>query len=202
MISMQRRRKHSNKWNRMRVWNSSNSAYRKIFNILTGNVTADIKKILLVPRIRVFFKLFQNKFYSFPDDKAMRELSDLNGKIDKYSMLIVETENSYHQASVENHLVEGNLKSLLREYERHVNDKLTQENRILEQLQEQVTTDQASKKRGQNIRELQCKRRNMELMMNNTEAQLSEILFEMEKLKGVSARSRDYADDLIVSVEC
>lgn len=138
----------------------------------------------------------------FLDDKAMRELTDLNGKIDKYSMLIIETEHSFHQASVENHLVESNLKSLLREYERHVNDKINQENRILEQLQEQVTTDQASKKRGRNIRDLQCKRRNMELMMNNTEAQLSEILFEMEKLKGVSARSRDYADDLIVSDAC
>lgn len=129
----------------------------------------------------------------------MRELSDLNGKIDKYSMLIVETESSLHQATVENHIVESNLKSLMREYERHVNDKITQENRILEQLQDQVTTDQASKKCGRNIRDLQSKRRNMELMMNNTEAQLSEILFEMEKLKGVSARSRDYADDLIVS---
>lgn len=114
-------------------------------------------------------------------------------------MLLIETEHSYHQASVENHMVEGNLKSLLRECERHANEKITQENCILEQLQEQVTTDQASKKRGRSIRDLQCKRRNMELIMNNTEAQLSEILFEMEKLKGVSARSRDYADDLIVS---
>lgn len=129
----------------------------------------------------------------------MHQLTELNGKIDKYSMLTIEIQKSYHDASVENHIVEGNLKSLLRECERHVNEKVAQENRILEQLQEQVTTDQASKKRGRNIRDLQCKRRNMELMMNNTEAQLSEILFEMEKLKGVSARSRDYADDLIVS---
>lgn len=134
----------------------------------------------------------------FPDDKAMRELSDLNRKIEKFTMLIEETEKSLHQASVENHILDGNLKSLLREHERQVNNRTTQENKILELLQEQVTTDQASKKRGRHIRDLQSKRRNMELMMNNTEAQLSEILFEMEKLKGVSARSKDYADDLMV----
>lgn len=132
------------------------------------------------------------------DDKAMRELSELNQKIDKYSMLIGETENSLHQATVENHLLDGNLKSVQREHERQVNNKTKQENQILELLQQQVCTDQASKRRGQSIRDLQNKRRDMELMMNNTEAQLSEILFEMEKLKGISSRSRDYADDLIV----
>lgn len=132
----------------------------------------------------------------------MRELSDLNGKIDKYSLLISETEKSLHQASVENHIVESNLNSLMREHERNVNNKIKQENHILELLQEQVNADQASKKRGRNIRDLQNKRRNMELIMNNTEAQLSQILFEMEKLKGISARSRDYADDLIVSDAC
>lgn len=128
----------------------------------------------------------------------MRELSELNRKIEKHSMLINETENSLHQATVENHILDGNLKSLQREYERQVNEKTKKENEILELLQQQVTTDAASKRRGQNIRDLQNKRRDMELMMNNTEAQLSEILFEMEKLKGISARSRDYADDLIV----
>lgn len=141
------------------------------------------------------------QFFLFTDDKAMRELADLNSKIDKFTLLIEETENSLHQASVENHILDGSLKSLLREHERQANNKTEQENHILELLQEQVTTDQASKKRGRHIREIQEKRRNMELMMNNTEAQLSEILFEMEKLKGVSARSRDYADDLIVKYQ-
>lgn len=131
----------------------------------------------------------------------MRELDELNGKIDKFTLLIEETEKSLHQASVEHHILDGNLKSLFREHERQVNSKTEQENHILELLQEQVTTDQASKKRGRNIRDLQSKRRDMELMMNNTEAQLSEILFEMERLKGVSARSRDYADDFIVKYQ-
>lgn len=145
-----------------------------------------------------FLLCFPNS-YCTADDKAMRELTELNQKIDKYSMLISETESSLHQATVENHILDGNLKSLQREHERQANNKIKQENEILELLQQQVTTDQASKRRGQRIRDMQSKRRDMELMMNNTEAQLSEILFEMEKLKGISARSRDYADDLIVT---
>lgn len=113
-------------------------------------------------------------------------MADLNGKLDKFTSLIETTEKSFHQASVENHLLDSNLKALLREHEREINKKINYENHILELLQEQVATDQASKKRGRNIRDLQSKRRDMELMMNNTEAQLSEILFEMEILKGIS----------------
>lgn len=113
-------------------------------------------------------------------------MADLNEKLDKFTLLIETTEKSFHQASVENHLLNSNLKALLREHEREINKKINYENQILELLQEQVATDQASKKRGRNIRDLQSKRRDMELMMNNTEAQLSEILFEMEILKGIS----------------
>lgn len=104
-----------------------------------------------------------------------------------------------HQADVENHLLDGKLKSLRRENERHVNEKRKCENEMLALLQDQVTNEQANKQRGRNIQNMQDKRRNMELMMNNTEAQLSEILFELEKLKGVISRSRNYAQDLAVS---
>lgn len=128
----------------------------------------------------------------------MRELNESNQKMDQYAMLISETEKSLHQASVENAILESNLKSLSREHERQINNKTAQENHVLELLQDQVTTDQASKKRLRHIRDMQSKRRDMELMMNNTEAQLSEILFEMEKLKGVSVRSKEYANDLMV----
>lgn len=110
-----------------------------------------------------------------------------------------EMENSMHQANVENHLLDGKLRSLRRENERYANEKTKCENEMLALLQDQVTNDQASKQRGRNIQNMQDKRRNMELMMNNHEAQLSEILFELEKLKGVISRGRNYAQDLAVS---
>lgn len=169
-------------------------------DLLRMNKQCKCRNVGLHIMLRSYFFNFSNLYYTATaDDKAMRELTELNQKIDKYSMLISETESSLHQATVENHILDGNLKSLQREHERQVNNKIKQENEILELLQQQVTTDQASKRRGQRIRDMQSKRRDMELMMNNTEAQLSEILFEMEKLKGISARSRDYADDLIVT---
>lgn len=103
-----------------------------------------------------------------------------------------------HQANVENHILDGKVKSLRRQHERHVNEKTKQENEMLALLQDQVTNDQASKQRGRDIRDMQTKRRSMELIMSKTEAQLSEILFELEKLKGVMSRSRNYALDLAV----
>lgn len=110
-----------------------------------------------------------------------------------------EMENSMHQADVENHVLDGKLKSLCRKNKRYLNEKTKCENEMLALLQDQVTNEQASKQRGRNIQNMQDKRRNMELMMNNTEAQLSEILFELEKLKGIIFRGRNYAQDLAVS---
>lgn len=118
--------------------------------------------------------------------------------MDKLSALLSETETALSKANVENHILEGNLKSQLRDYECQVNNKTKQENLILELLQGQVTTDQASKIRGRNIFDIQNKRRELEIIMSSTEAKLSEILFELEKLKGIVTRSKIHADDLLV----
>lgn len=112
--------------------------------------------------------------------------------------LLNENESSLHKSTVENHILDGNLKSHRREHERQMENKTKHENHILEMLQAQVTTDHASKIQGRSIYEMQNKRRDLELIMNNTEAQLSEILFELEKLKGVLIHSRSHTDDLKV----
>lgn len=114
------------------------------------------------------------------------------------TVLLEETETSYHKAEVENHLLRSKLKTIRRDHERQIENKLKQENRILELLQNQVTTDQASKIQGRNIRELHDKRREMERVMNNTELQLSETIYELEKLKGNIFRSRSHAEELKV----
>lgn len=133
------------------------------------------------------------------DDKRSHELSELNSKIEQLSSILNEMEGSMHQADVENRLLNGKLKTIRRENERYVNEKTKCENKMLALLQDQVTNDQASKQQGRYIQNMQDKRRNMELIMNNTEVQLSEILFELEKLKGVISRSRNYAQDLAVN---
>lgn len=120
--------------------------------------------------------------------------------MEKMTILLEETDASYHKADVEHHLLECKLKTIRRDHERHTENKLKQENRILELLQNQVTTDQASKIQGRNIQELHDKRRDMERIMNNTELQLSEAIFELEKLKGAIFRSRNHADELKVTL--
>lgn len=112
--------------------------------------------------------------------------------------LLEETESSYHKGDVENHLLKRNMKSVRRDYERQTEQKLKQENRMLELLQNQVTTDQASKIQGKHIQELQRKRRDLERIMNTAEVQLSETIFELEKLKGSVFRSRQHTDELTV----
>lgn len=136
--------------------------------------------------------------FCFIDEKSSHDQLELTSKMDRLTSVLSEMEVSMHQANVENHILDGKLKSLRRENERHVNDKTKRENEMLTLLQDQITNDQASKQRGRFIRDMQSKRRNMELMMNNTEAQLSEILFELEKLKGAITRSRAYAQELSV----
>lgn len=137
-------------------------------------------------------------FFFLLDNKATQEQTQLIDKLEKFASLLDENESSLHKSTVENHILDGNLKSLRREYESQTEIKIKHENRTLEMLQAQVTTDHASKIRGRHIHELRDKRRDLELIMNNTEAKLSEILFELEKLKGVLIHSKSHADELKV----
>lgn len=132
------------------------------------------------------------------DEKVCQENAGLADQMEKMTVLLEETESSYHKADVENHLLTSNLKSFRRNHERQTENKLKQENRILDLLQDQVTTDQASKIQGRNIQDMQNKRRDLERIMNNTEVQLSESIFELEKLKGDMLRSKNHAEELRV----
>lgn len=72
------------------------------------------------------------------------------------------------------------------------------EERILEKLQDQVTTDQASSYRGKMLRESQEKRRHVELGMLATEQQLSQVMLTVERSKSKLAQSTDNIRKLTV----
>lgn len=144
------------------------------------------------------FSCLMVKCFLYLDEKACQENAALADQMEKITVLLEETESSHHKADVENHLLARNLKSIRRNHERQTENKLKQEKQILELLQNQVTTDQASKIQGRNIQEVQNKRRDLERIMNNTEVQLSESIFELEKLKGDMFRSRNHAEELRV----
>lgn len=148
--------------------------------------------------IKMYYCFLFFSYFFVADDKACQENTGLIEKMDKLAALLEETESSHHRADVENHLLKRNMKTIRREHERHTEQKLKQENRMLALLQHQVTTDQASKIQGKNIQELQLKRRDLERIMNTTEVELSETIFELEKLKGNVFRSRSHTDELRV----
>lgn len=133
-------------------------------------------------------------------EKLSKEQFELINGIEEMATLIKTTDVSLSKSTTENYIHEGQLNSLRREHERQLNKKIQLEEEILNVLQDQITTDQASKTRAKNVRDIQNQRRELEMSMFTTEEQLSEILFELEKLKGIVSRSKCHIDDLTVNI--
>lgn len=113
--------------------------------------------------------------------------------------IIEQTEVDQQKATVEWHVHENQLKVLRRTIEKQMRTKQQREEQILEKLQDQVTTDQASAYRSKKLRELQEKRRHMELGMLTTEQQLSQVILDVERWKSQVAHSTDALRQLTVS---
>lgn len=113
-------------------------------------------------------------------------------------MLIEATDAAIAKATTENHVLGTELKATLRDHERQTKLKIELEEKILEVLQDHISSDQASQARARNVRELQNKRRERELIMSSTEEQLSKLMYELEKLKGIVAGNRARIDELAV----
>lgn len=113
--------------------------------------------------------------------------------------MIADTEANQSRATVEGHVVENQLKTLRRSIERLNEKKLKLEEQTLELLQEQISNDQASLHRGKMLREVQQKRRNMELTMFTTEQQLSQSMLEMEQIKATVDNDKILVAKLTVS---
>lgn len=129
----------------------------------------------------------------------MKECDSFTSEIVKLSALIEGNQLALDKSTTENHIIEAQLKSLIREQERQANKKVELEEQILGTLQDQIMTDQASKKQAKSVRDVQVQRRNLEMSMFSTENQLSEILFELEKIKGIVARSKLHVEELMVT---
>lgn len=112
--------------------------------------------------------------------------------------MIEATDAAIAKATTEGHVLETELKSKLRDHERQTKRKMELEEKVLEALQDNISSDQASRARARNVRELQNKRRERELIMFSTEEQLSKLMYELEKLKGIVAGNRARMDELMV----
>lgn len=112
--------------------------------------------------------------------------------------MIEATDAAIAKTTTENHVIESELKATLRDHERQTKAKIELEEKILEVLQDHISSDQASRARARQVRELQNKRRERELIMASTEEQLSKLMYELEKLKGIVAGNRARIDELAV----
>lgn len=132
-------------------------------------------------------------------EKESNECRKLQRKIDTMNKVIEETEANQEKANVEGSIVENQLKTLRRSIEKLNEQKVKIEDQTLELLQDQITTDQASSHRGKVLRDVQEKRRHIELVMLQTEQQLSTAMVDLEKWKSMVTSDQQIIVKLTVS---
>jgi chromosome segregation ATPase len=111
-------------------------------------------------------------------------------------MIMDKTESDIEQARSEGLLTKNHLTKLITKLEKQAREKLEIEEKILDLLQDQITTDKAGDHRGKILRETQENRRKLEISMSQTENQLSIRLLDLEKWRGNVQRARESVERL------
>lgn len=101
------------------------------------------------------------------------------------------TEADLEQARSEGLLSKNHITKLINKLEKLAREKLEIEGKILDLLQDQITTDKAGQHRGKLLREEQEARRKVEILMAQYENQLSQAVLELEKWRGIVQHSRE-----------
>lgn len=137
--------------------------------------------------------------FKFPVNKEQEEEDKLSRELDHYALILEQTEADMLKAQQEGLLIENHLKSLRQTLNKQNHKKFELEEQILELLQDQITTDKAGEAQGKTLRETQEKRRELEISMSDTENQLSIVLLDLEKWRGVVERSKVEVQKMKVS---
>lgn len=106
------------------------------------------------------------------------------------------TENDLEQARSEGLSTKNHLTKLTNKLEKLAREKFDVEEKILELLQDQITTDKAGQHRGRLLRESQDKRRKLDIQLSETENKLSETILDLEKWRGLVQKSRENVERL------
>lgn len=106
------------------------------------------------------------------------------------------TESDLEQARSEGLLTKNHLTKLINKLEKLSREKLEIEEKILDLLQDQITTDKAGQHRGKLLRDAQEERRNMEIAMANIENQLSLAVLDLEKWRGNVQRAKENVEQM------
>jgi chromosome segregation ATPase len=88
------------------------------------------------------------------------------------------------------------LTKLTNKLDKLAKEKLDTEDKILDLLQEQITTDKAGQYRGRLLREAQEKRRQLEIQMSEIENKVSVTILDLEKWRGLVQKARENVERL------
>lgn len=106
-------------------------------------------------------------------------------------MIMEKTDADLEQARSEGLLTKNHITKITNKLEKLAREKLEIEGKILDLLQDQITTDKTGQHRGKLLRNEQEERRKVEILMAQYENQLSHAILELEKWRGVVQRSRE-----------
>lgn len=120
----------------------------------------------------------------------------LDQKLDHFTSILEKTEVDLEQARSEGLLTKNHLTKLHNKLDKLAREKLDIEEKILDLLQDQITTDKAGQHRGKLLRNAQEDRRNLEIAMAETENQLSLIILDLEKWRGVVQRAKENVEQM------
>lgn len=120
----------------------------------------------------------------------------MDQKLDHFTSILEKTEVDLEQARSEGLLTKNHLTKLHNKLDKLAREKLDIEEKILDLLQDQITTDKAGQHRGKLLRNAQEDRRNLEIAMAETENQLSLIILDLEKWRGVVQRAKENVEQM------
>ncbi|CRL00591.1 CLUMA_CG013851, isoform A [Clunio marinus] len=134
-------------------------------------------------------------------DRMMLQISEsenikLEQKLDHFKSILEKTESDIEQARSEGLLTKNHVTKLSNKLEKLNREKLEMEEKILDLLQDQVTTDKAGQHRGVLLRNTQEERRKLEIIMAQTENQLSLTILDLEKWRGNVQKAKEHVDQM------
>lgn len=122
---------------------------------------------------------------------AENENVKLDQRLEHFATILDKTDADIEQARSEGLLTKNHLTKLTNKLDKLAREKLDIEDKILDLLQEQITTDKAGQYRGRLLRDAQEKRRQLEILMSETENKVSITILDLEKWRGLVQKARE-----------
>lgn len=127
---------------------------------------------------------------------AEADNTKLDQRLDHFTSILEKTDADIELARSEGLLTKNHLTKLTNKLDKLTREKLETEEKILDLLQEQITTDKAGQYRGRLLRDAQEKRRQLEIQMSETENNVSMTILELEKWRGLVQKAKENVERL------